>query len=216
MENVTVAAERLQLHPLRAAYRSGRRMLLLADLHLGKGAHFRKAGIAVPQRVRDENFANLNQLIEEFRPATVRFLGDLFHSDHNRVWADFCAFLSAHPEVAFELVPGNHDILPPAAYAEAGLRITETVVVEDGFAFSHHPLAPEDHPPGTYNLCGHLHPAVQLRDRGGLQLRLPAFYFGSRQGILPAFGAFTGCATVPVREGDQVFVLAEGEVVAVQ
>jgi DNA ligase-associated metallophosphoesterase len=215
MEYVTVAAERLQLHPLRAAYRPRKKMLLLADLHLGKGAHFRKSGIAVPREIRDENFTNLTQLIEEFAPQTVRFLGDLFHSDHNHIWSDFCTFLSSYPLVNFELVPGNHDILPRKAYTAAGLRVTEPVVLEDGFAFSHHPLEEEDHPSGTYNLCGHVHPAVQLQDRGGVHLRLPAFYFGSHRGILPAFGAFTGCATIPVQEGDQVFVLAEGEVIAV-
>lgn len=215
MENVTVAAECLELHPLRAVHRPQKKMLLLADLHLGKGAHFRKAGIAVPREVTGANFANLTRLMEEFSPQTVRFLGDLFHSNHNHIWPDFCAFVAAYPATRFELVPGNHDILPRTAYAEAGLRVTDTVVIEDGFTFSHHPLDEEDCPPGTYNLCGHVHPAVQLRDQGGVQLRLPAFFFGRRRGILPAFGAFTGCATVPVRAGDRVFVLAEGEVIAV-
>ena len=41
--------ERLQLHADRALYWPARGRLLIADLHLGKGDVFRRAGIAVPR-----------------------------------------------------------------------------------------------------------------------------------------------------------------------
>ena len=65
-----------------------------------------------------------------------------------------------------------------------------------------------------YALAGHVHPAVRLRGEGE-SLRLPCFWFGARYGVLPAFGAFTGTAEVRPREGDQVFVIAEDEVLRV-
>jgi hypothetical protein len=42
----------------------------------------------------------------------------------------------------------------------------------------------------------------------------PAIFI-ARCGVLPAFGAFTGTAVVRPRQGDQVFVIADGEVLRV-
>ncbi|HUP30403.1 MAG TPA: DEAD/DEAH box helicase, partial [Usitatibacter sp.] len=68
---------------------------------------------------------------------------------------------------------------------------------------------------GGYALAGHIHPAVRLSASGEKPLRLPCFWFGARYGVLPAFGAFTGNAEVLPRRGDQVFVIAEQEVLQV-
>ncbi|MBC6996679.1 ligase-associated DNA damage response endonuclease PdeM [Neolewinella lacunae] len=213
MEEVEVFGQRLQLHPARGAYWPAERALLLADLHLGKSAHFRRAGIAVPPAISGANFRRLTMLLEDCLPERVLFLGDLFHSSYNHVWPLFCRFLEQFPGVQFELIPGNHDILPPSAYAESRLVLQPEVLCIGPLALSHHPLPEEERPAGKYNLCGHVHPCVRLLDAAGNGLKLPAFYFGAEQGILPAFGEFTGCAEVKVRAGDQVFVLAEGQVI---
>lgn len=215
MESVNIAGEQLLLHPDRAIFWPARRILLLADLHLGKGAHFRRAGIAVPRGVSAVNFARMRGLLEEFAPQRVLLLGDLFHSDHNHVWQDFCAFTAAFPDVRFELVPGNHDVLPPTCYVEARLLYHPEIIQEGAFSFSHHPLPENLRPEGCYNLCGHVHPCVKLLDGSGRGMKLPSFYFGAKEGILPAFGEFTGCAEVRVHPGDRVFVLAEDTVLAV-
>ncbi|CAH0999156.1 hypothetical protein LEM8419_00453 [Neolewinella maritima] len=215
MQSVTIAGEQLLLHPDRAVYWPARRVLFVADLHLGKGAHFRRAGIAVPQLVSDVNFARLGGLIEEFQPARVLLLGDLFHSDYNHVWGAFCAFTASFTDLTFELVPGNHDILPPTCYEEASLVMHEEIIRLGPFSLSHHPLREEQRLSGQYNLCGHIHPCVRLVDRTGGGMKLPCFFFGQQEGILPAFGEFTGCAEVKARYGDQVFVLAEDAVLAV-
>ncbi|MFK8162535.1 MAG: ligase-associated DNA damage response endonuclease PdeM [Lewinella sp.] len=214
-ESITIRGHVLLLHPLKAIYWPGQRALLMSDLHLGKGAHFRKAGIAVPRGVADENFARLEELIFTFQPKVVLLLGDLFHSDYNHVWQTFCEFTANHPDISFELVPGNHDILPAAAYTEARLLLRPEVYVLDGLALSHHPLTESQRPPNTYNLYGHIHPGVRLEDAAGNGLKLPAFFFGPTGGILPAFGAFTGCVEVRAKRGDRVFVIAEGAVIGV-
>ena len=215
MEKITLHGQDFVLHPQRAMYWVQQEALLLGDLHLGKGAHFRKAGIAVPRAVTDQNFARLRLLIAHFEPKRILLLGDLFHSDHNHVWPTFCEFTHAYPEIVFELVPGNHDILPPAAYEQCAMVIRPEVYVVDNLALTHHPLADDDVPEGTYYLCGHVHPCVRLVDAAGSSMKLPAFFFGERGGILPAYGEFTGCAEVKVRAGDRVFVLAEGAVIGV-
>lgn len=214
-QTIEIRGEQLLLHPLRAVYWVSRRTLLLADLHLGKADHFRRAGIAVPQAVSDTNFARLQQLLTGLRPRRVLLLGDLFHSTWNHVWEDFVAFVAGHPDTSFELVPGNHDILGEHRYAAAGLHLHAELLPEGPFLFSHHPLLPENMPEGYYNFAGHVHPCARLQGHGRQQMRLPCFYFGQTGAILPAFGAFTGCGPLPVRKGDQVFVLAESTVLRV-
>jgi metallophosphoesterase superfamily enzyme len=80
------------------------------------------------------------------------------------------------------------------------------------FVLNHEPGAAKG---GGYALAGHIHPAVRLSASGEKSLRLPCFWFGARCGVLPAFGAFTGNAEVLPRRGDQVFVIAEQEVLQV-
>jgi hypothetical protein len=53
---------------------------------------------------------------------------------------------------------------------------------------------------------------VHLSGVGGLSTTLPCFYFGTRYGLLPAFGDFTGTALIRPQSGDRVFVLVDGKV----
>jgi DNA ligase-associated metallophosphoesterase len=215
MKDIEIKGNHLQLHLQKAIYWPAEQALLLSDLHLGKEAHFRRAGIAVPLVVADVNFSRLRELIMDCRPARVLFLGDLFHSDYNHVWALFCAFLEDFPSISFELVPGNHDILTPAAYAASRLLLQPEVVLINNLSLSHHPLTDSERPAGSYNLYGHIHPCVALRDAAGNRIRLPAFFFGQTGAILPAFGEFTGCVEVKARAGDRVFVLAGESIIEV-
>ncbi len=213
MLQIDLHNQHLVLHPLKAAYWQEAHMLLLADLHLGKASHFRREGIPVPSSVSQQNWDKLLSLLMDFSPRRVLFLGDLFHSEYNAEWEDFCDLLRQFSGVQFELVPGNHDILPVKAYERAGLLIREEAYVEGPFLFTHHPL--EEASPAGYNLAGHVHPGVFLRGRGRQGKKVPCFFFGEYGGILPAFGAFTGSAILLARNGDRVFVVAGEEVLEV-
>ena len=201
------------LHPFRAAFWEEEKILLIADLHLGKAQHFRKAGIAVPSAVGQENWDRLISLLWDFQPKRVLFLGDLFHSDYNKDWEELTALSKEHSAVRFELVAGNHDILPPEHYHAANLAVHEEPYRIGAFLLSHHPM--EAIPEGSYNLAGHIHPGVILEGMGRQRLRLPCFWFGAQQGLMPAFGAFTGLAIVKPKAGDRVFVLAGDQVLPV-
>lgn len=210
---ITHFAQTLTLHPHRAIFWHETSTLLIADLHLGKGEHFRRNGLAVPGGVQTDNFGRLQELLEEFEPARVLFLGDLFHSNLNDTVETFLLFLSTHPEVSFELVLGNHDILPAALYANSPLVVHQPPYEEAPFSFTHYPL--EKPHPDLYNFYGHIHPGVALSGAGKEYLKLPCFHFAQRQAVLPAFGAFTGLAIVKPAASDRVFVIAEGEVLNV-
>ena len=68
VEKVRIKEQTFHLHHLKAAFWEEESSLLITDLHLGKAAHFRKAGIAVPSMVADANWDRLLNLLLEFKP----------------------------------------------------------------------------------------------------------------------------------------------------
>jgi metallophosphoesterase superfamily enzyme len=60
-----------------------------------------------------------------------------------------------------------------------------------------------------HRLAGHLHPAVRLRGRAAQAVRLPCFCVTAHQTILPAFGDFTGAATIERVYGETLLAIAD-------
>jgi DNA ligase-associated metallophosphoesterase len=204
--------EQVVLFPQKALYWKKHRILLLADLHLGKINHFRKSGIAVPSKANDHNIEILLELIDLTKPTRVICLGDLFHSHYNPEWEVFGELVKHFSNISFELVIGNHDIMSDHQYQRKGIILHEALTIGP-FLFTHHPL--EDIPENSYNVSGHIHPGVSLKGKGRQSITLPCFYFGSRQAYLPAFGSFTGLARISPRKEDRIFVVADNQVMAV-
>jgi len=200
-----------QMLPEKALFWEEERALLIADAHLGKVTHFRKAGMGVPPAATRQNWERLESLLAQWQPREVIFLGDLFHSEMNSEWLLLKQFMAAHSAVKFHLVLGNHDIFPKAAYRQSGLLCHPEPYWRQGLALAHHPPEASETP----TLCGHLHPGVMLHGRGKQRMRLPCFYWEEREGILPAFGAFTGLHTLPVKTRSCVYAVAEHQLVAV-
>ena len=202
--------QELTLLPDKALYWQEQKALLVADVHLGKAGHFRKAGIPVPGQVHWEDLQRLSLLIEAWQPKQLIILGDLFHSQINNEWLIFEQWCQAHCKLEVILVKGNHDILPDSAYKIPNLTVQAEPWVLPPFALSHHPGSPHIH---YYTLTGHLHPAIRLRGRGRQSLTLPCFYFGEKEAILPAFGQFTGHAIVKTPASSQVFGITEDRII---
>lgn len=203
----------MQLHPSGAVFWEAQDLLLIADLHLGKAAHFRKHGIAVSPKVGQFNLDKLATVIQYFDPGGVLFLGDLFHSHHNQTWEEVGRFLAQYSHLRWELVLGNHDILPPQQYNKFDIHLQYEPLHYPPFYLTHHPMT--DVPSDGYNLAGHIHPGVFLNGAARQRLKLPCFLFGERAGLLPAFGAFTGLGVVTTKLGDRVFVIADNAVIPV-
>lgn len=197
----------LLLLPEKAIYWKDQGMLILTDVHLGKAGHFRKSGIPISDLVHSKDIYTIEKLINEFQPREVIFLGDLFHSDHNQGWEIFRRWLRSKAPLQFKLVLGNHDVLEASAYRIKNLEVVEILDCEP-FSLTH---IPEE--TTHYNLAGHIHPAVKLRGKGRQSLKLPCFYFGHTNGILPAFGNFTGTARITINKKDDIFVIADHKVV---
>ena len=83
MKRIEINENHFDLHPSGAAFWVEKKTLLLADVHLGKVAHFRKNGIAVPRKAEGAFYQKVTALLNEFNIERFVFLGDLFHSFQN-------------------------------------------------------------------------------------------------------------------------------------
>ncbi len=204
----------LHLHPLKGVYWEEQQILMLADLHIGKAAHFRKAGIAVPGGIVQASLSQFDMLIAHFQPQRILILGDLFHSTANSEWGIFHDFLNIHHNIQFDLIPGNHDNLSNISLERMPMEIRDSIYPVAPFIFSHQPL--EEVNQEYYNIAGHIHPSVRLSGNGRQRLRLPCFYFGEHCAILPAFGAFTGTYDIIPKDQDHIYVIANHQVINIQ
>ena len=197
------------LHPSGSIFWTDRNMLLIADVHLGKVSHFRKAGFAVPPESISKNFLQLAAVMDYFDPEYVCFLGDLFHSEINNEWELFSEWVKdINAEII--LIIGNHDVISPQRYTDIGIRIFSEWG-EDGFLFTHFPTERS----GYFNFAGHIHPCVLLHGLGRQFLKLPCFFQKPNQLILPAFGEFTGTFELVPTEEDFVYAVTRESVILI-
>jgi DNA ligase-associated metallophosphoesterase len=199
---------RLELLPQRALWAPHERLLLLADLHLGKAEAFQASGVPLPS---DGDRSTLNRLLalaHALQPERVLVLGDLIHSRLG-LTAELRQKLAALPELMscpLQLVGGNHDT---GSWLE-GLP-AEPAQANGALWLSHEPMRPPV--AELLNVCGHLHPVAVLGG-GADRLRLPCFALDTArpQLQLPAFGSLTGGH--PADPALQRWVIAEGQVLA--
>ncbi|MGX5817808.1 ligase-associated DNA damage response endonuclease PdeM [Chitinophaga lutea] len=198
----------------RALYWTSQRALIVADLHVGKSAHFRKAGIAVPANIVQEDLFRLQQLIVRYMPERVIVVGDMFHSRANNEVEYFRLWRRQFPHIAFELITGNHDIMDASVYTSLDIRQYDFLELDDVY-FVHDAADRPATLSGRYVLSGHIHPGVRMVGYGRQSLRLPCFYFGLEVAVLPAFSNFTGTYALEREAEAEVFVIAEKKVIRV-
>jgi DNA ligase-associated metallophosphoesterase len=186
-----------------ALYLPDFKSLLLADVHLGKVSHFRKAGAPVPVDAEALNLTRLHQLLEHYQPEQVYLLGDLFHSSTNAATAAFHRFLEEHPHPEWTLVPGNHDA------RQQNNDHGRLILAPPRLPLGPLTLVHEPNPQATtgFEVGGHLHPAIALKGKAGLRATLPCFWTGPHFMVLPAFGAFTGNKPIKPLKNHQIIAL---------
>lgn len=215
---IELAGERLELHPERGMWWAKEETLIISDVHLGKAGHFRKHGIAIPQEVNAASLRRIEALIHFYQPKRLLVLGDLFHSDLNAEWSEFCHWLTRiyglYDLREFRLVEGNHDVLPDAAFD--GIQVNRCANWSLGpFDFVHDPKNFRlQATPDRIAIAGHLHPAIRLTGKAKQQLRLPGWWWQARHQtlVMPNFGTFTGSAVVDMKSQDR-FWMCTGELV---
>ena len=187
--------------------------LLIADLHFGKAAHFRKAGIPISESVHHTDLDRLEILHHKLKPVHTYFLGDLFHSDWNEQWPRLDTFLKKFMGTQFHLVKGNHDILSSSAYSQSILRIHEKPLKLGQFILSHEPMTKIEE--GFLNICGHIHPGISLRGKARQSVKVPCFHLSGNILTLPSFGNFTGAISLKPKNQDQIWGISGERIIPV-
>ncbi len=207
------------LLPGRAAWLPASRSLLVADLHLGKAATFRHAGIPVPEGSAQADLARLERLVSESQARRLIILGDLFHARSGcteQVFAEFAAARARMAATEVLLVVGNHDRtigrLPPALGIDSCFRTLD----EPPFHFVHEPATDLPEPHRTaFTIAGHLHPTLSIRGPAGDRIAERCFVAEEDVLVLPAFGSFTGGHRIAAEAGMRLWVARDDGVVEV-
>ncbi|MCP2027168.1 DNA ligase-associated metallophosphoesterase [Flavobacterium sp. HSC-32F16] len=207
---ININNQNFTLHQSGAAFWEEKKILFISDLHLGKIAHFRKHGMAIPEKAVLENFARLNEVLSLFDAETIIFLGDLFHSKINNEWNFFADWTKTVSQQII-LIEGNHDIISKKNYTDLNIEIYEELIIDD-FLLTHHPTTREN----FFNFCGHIHPGIKLKGLGRQFLSLSCFFRKTHQMIFPSFGEFTGNFYLIPEENDQVYAITKEEVIEIK
>lgn len=209
MLEISLQGEQVKLLPEKAIYWPAEKALIIADLHWGKTAHFRKNGIAIPIHTQNTDEVKLANLINRFNVERLIVAGDMFHSRENNEVANFAHWREAHQQLHVDLVIGNHDILPAESYLSNKINVMDEMMDAGPFLVSHDELKE----PGKFYIHGHVHPCCSIPATGrNKNLRLPCFCADNNRMILPSFGSFTGSHKVDTAGFKQVYVIADDEV----
>jgi hypothetical protein len=176
------------LKPLAAGalYWEQQQTLIVADLHLEKGAAYAARGRMLPPYDSRTTLRGLAALIVNFAPARIVALGDSFHTSEvatylGRAESEEIAGLQRGRE--WYWITGNHDPeLPPSI---GGIVCAALTIA--GVTLRHEP-SPDAVTP---EIAGHLHPAARIARRGEV-VRRKCFATDGRRIVMPAFGAYTG------------------------
>jgi DNA ligase-associated metallophosphoesterase len=210
--SITFANESLLLLPDRAVYWPGRKMLLLADVHLGKAASFRSFGLPIPEGSTTKDLLRISKLLGATGAERLVILGDLLHAKSGRqpvVIDAITSWRSGLSSIQMTLVRGNHDRNSGPTPSQWEIEEVEEPLIDQGFVFTHDKPCDEDLP----TFAAHIHPMVYLPDFDGSVATAPCFVFDERCAILPAFGTFTGGCKVSHEPGRRLFLVAPGRVV---
>lgn len=198
-----------------ALWLEAHRLLVVADLHWGYAASHQANGNLLPFWGDAEIAVRLGELVADYAPAEIIWLGDCLHTLAGREPAETFLRTSTIPTT---IVCGNHDRRwrvsrgddQPAAAAHP------TSVTRGEFVFHHGHLEVEI-PFGSVEVVGHHHPALAWSDRAGGRIKLPALVASPRRLILPAFSPWAaGSAWNPLlAEDETLFAIAPKRIFAV-
>ncbi len=199
--------EQLQCLPDRALFWPREQTLFVADVHLGKAASFRAAGVPLPSGHSSFDLDRLSQLLIVHRATRFVILGDLVHTESSYTTPldrNFRAFRERHSGVEMVLVRGNHDRHAGEAPAEWDLEAVAEPYGLGPLQCCHEPGAARG---AGFELAGHLHPALLLQTAREA-VTLPCFWQHASGLVLPAFGSLTGKFSVRLKPGESAVVVA--------
>jgi DNA ligase-associated metallophosphoesterase len=209
MLQVILQGEEMILLPGKALYWPKQKTIIIADLHWGKSAHFRKNGIAIPADTQRQDEKRLSALIKDNYVEQLIIAGDLFHSKANKETDDFIYWRNAHSSLHIGLIGGNHDILPEDKYLSLNIELHSAPYHIAPFMIAHHPIEN----PTQFIIHGHIHPAIRISGKGQQSVKLCCFAANKNSLVLPAFGDFTGTHLLNETGYSHIYVVADNKVI---
>lgn len=210
---IIVRDETIQLLPQRAAFWVEKETLILADIHLGKAAAFRRLGIPIPEGAMKQDLMRMKELIEKLGTKRCIVVGDLIHAKAGLTEPVVEMFSEWLKEVNCEidLVIGNHDrSLQKHLPHEWSLQLHKESFIDPPFCFCHFPCQKED----FYVWSGHLHPQIAIRGKID-RVVVRCFSIGKDVAILPAFSSFVGGTLIQKDKDTKLYGIANDKILEI-
>lgn len=203
---VVIKNQTCHLLAAHAVFWEERKTLIIADIHIGKAAVFRKHGIPIPEGNMADDLYNIARLIKELQVEVCIIVGDLIHAKSGLTTEIRSVFANWLQEIKCEvhLVMGNHDRgLAKALPNDWRLYLHQEFLLMEPFYFSHYPMKH----PNWFVWSGHIHPKIEVKN-GHDKLILRCFQIFPNLGILPAFSSFVGGSFVKKDPKCQIYAIA--------
>ena len=185
MISTQFANHRLVLDKRGVLFWPARKLMIVSDLHLGKGDSLNRYGNPIPALDARDTIERLAEAIDAHAPTHVVCLGDSFH-DHAseaRLPDDERALLveTISRVDCWTWIVGNHD--PDLPQSLPGERVPSLTI--GGVTLAHQPTSSDA------EIIGHFHPKTSI-SVGGRKVRGRCFLQTDRTIVMPAFGSYTG------------------------
>ena len=164
-------------------------ILIISDLHFGKGISFLKMGYSLPPFDANDTLYKLETVINFFLPKKVISLGDNFHEKNS--------FLKMNKETIIQInmlakkfnflwITGNHDynLEKSRIYGEIKKQFMMKNLI-----FKH--IFTKLIKKKKFEFSGHFHPKFSQK-YNGVYYNYKCFVLGNNFCILPSFGTYTG------------------------
>ena len=163
-------------------------LLVLADLHLGKGVLLKQSSTPLIDNIDDKTYEKLKIDLKFFKPKLCIFCGDLIHSMTNYM-DDYLSLFEKkllNFNTKFILVKGNHDSQKLESIFKR-INVVDTYELS-GISFLHYPDC------SKVNIAGHVHPGIKI-NKGRFSRYHKAFLVDHHSIICPSYGAYEGAFT---------------------
>jgi len=174
--------------------------LIISDTHIGYEEALAEQGIFIPPIQTSEMKNYIAEMIRESHASRLIILGDVKHEfgDVTRQeWRETTMLLEHLKNelgLKVEVVRGNHDNYLIPILKKLEIPFHDPCLIEGEYLFfhGHKPLPVEAFREDVkYIFMGHEHPALALRDRLGVKIKLKALlegeFLGKKVYVLPAF-----------------------------
>lgn len=189
------------VEPYPALYIPKKKILVVADLHLGIERILSKQGFHIPKFQFEEIKNDIEDLIKLREVEEIVINGDLKHQlskANYSEWKEINKLLNFLKEEVkkISITKGNHDNYLIYSTREYDIPLKDYLIRDD--ILITHGNKNFDFGEINYIIIGHDHPVLTLRDRSGRKEKMQCFIYGKYNGkkivMIPAFSKLTkGC-----------------------